>query len=68
MQKRLNEEVRIFPNDESALPLIVALLAKQNNVWQKKHYLDMSEYIERQPLCVAAREDNNLVALSGQHH
>ena len=69
MQKRLDEEVRIFPNDESALRLIGALLAEQNKVWQEKHYLDMSECVERPPpLCVTAREDNNLVALSGQHH
>ena len=41
MQERLNEEVRrrervirIFPNDESALRLIGALLAEQNEVWQ----------------------------------
>ena len=40
MQERLNEEVRrrervirIFPNDESALRLIGALLAEQNEVW-----------------------------------
>ena len=68
MQKRLDEEVRIFPNDESALPLIGALLAEQNKVWQEKHYLDMSECVERPPLCVTAREDNKLVALSDQHH
>ena len=49
MQKRLDEEVRIFPNDESALPLIGALLAEQNKVWQEKHYLDMSECVERPP-------------------
>ena len=49
MQKRLDEEVRIFPNDESALRLIGALLAEQNKVWQEKHYLDMSECVERPP-------------------
>lgn len=41
MQERLNEEIRrrervirTFPNDESALSLIGALLAEQNEVWQ----------------------------------
>ena len=41
-QERLNEEVRrrervirIFPNDESALRLIGALLAEQNEAWMK---------------------------------
>lgn len=46
MQERLNEEIRrrervirIFPNDESALRLIGALLAEQNEVWQERRYL-----------------------------
>ena len=50
MQERLNEEVRrrervirIFPNDESALRLISALLAEQNEIWQERKYLDMGE-------------------------
>jgi putative transposase len=41
MQERLNEEIRrrervirIFPNDDSALRLIGALLAEQNETWQ----------------------------------
>lgn len=53
MQERLNEEVRrrervirIFPNDESALRLIGALLAEQNEVWQERRYLDMDEFRE----------------------
>jgi transposase-like protein len=51
MQERLNEEVRrrervirIFPNDASALRLIGALLAEQNEVWQERRYLDMDEF------------------------
>lgn len=51
MQERLNEEVRrrervirIFPNDESALRLIGALLAEQNEIWQERKYLDMDEF------------------------
>ncbi len=51
MQERLNEEIRrrervirIFPNDDSALRLIGALLAEQNEVWQERRYLDMDEF------------------------
>lgn len=51
MQERLNEEVRrrervirIFPNDESALRLIGAMLAEKNEVWQERKYLDMDEF------------------------
>jgi len=53
MQERLNEEIhrrerviRIFPNDESALRLIGALLAEQNEVWQERKYLDIDEFAE----------------------
>ena len=51
MQERLNEEIRrrervirIFPNDESALRLIGALLAEFNEQWQTRRYLDMDEF------------------------
>ncbi|MCH9689722.1 MAG: IS256 family transposase [Gammaproteobacteria bacterium] len=51
MQERLNEEIRrrervirIFPNDDSALRLIGALLAEQNEVWQERRYLDMDAF------------------------
>ncbi len=57
MQERLNEEIRrrervihIFPNDESALRLIAALLAEQND-WTAA--------------CAAARDGNSVIALSG---
>ena len=53
MQERLNEEIRrrervirIFPNDDSALRLIGALLAEQNETWQERRYLDMDEFHE----------------------
>ena len=53
MQERLNEEIRrrervirIFPNDESALRLIGALLAEYNENWQERRYLDMDEFAE----------------------
>ena len=51
MQERLNEEIRrrervirIFPNDESALRLIGALIAEFNEQWQTRRYLDMDEF------------------------
>jgi transposase-like protein len=72
MQERLNEEIRrrervirIFPNDESALRLIGALLAEQNEAWLERKYLNMQEYHEWAASCAAAREGNNVVALSG---
>ena len=53
MQERLNQEIRrrervirIFPNDDSALRLIGALLAEMNEQWQSKRYLDMDEFHE----------------------
>jgi transposase-like protein len=72
MQERLNEEIRrrervirIFPNDESALRLIGALLAEQNEVWQERRYLDMDEFAEWVAIRAAAGEGNNVVALAG---
>lgn len=51
MQERLNEEVRrrekvirIFPNDDSALRLIGALLTEQNERWLERRYFDMDEF------------------------
>ena len=53
MQERLNGEIkrrtnviRIFPNDESALRLIGALLAETNEQWVTRRYLDMDEFNE----------------------
>ena len=53
MQERLNGEVkrrtnviRIFPNDDSALRLIGALLAETNEQWVTRRYLDMDEFNE----------------------
>jgi len=72
MQERLNEEIRrrervirIFPNDESALRLIGALLAEQNDAWQERRYLDMDEFAEWNATRAAAGESNNVVALAG---
>jgi len=72
MQERLNEEVRrrervirIFPNDESALRLIGALLAEQNEVWQERKYLDMDEFNEWVAAQKEAKQGSNIVALAG---
>ena len=72
MQAWLNEEIRrrervirIFPNDESALRLIGALLAEQNDVCLERKYLDMQAYHEWAAARAAVREDNNVVTLSG---
>ncbi|EQD55763.1 Transposase, mutator type, partial [mine drainage metagenome] len=53
MQERLNEEIRrrervirIFPNTESALRLVGALLAEHHEAWAGHHYLDMDEFHE----------------------
>ncbi|MHB8392384.1 MAG: IS256 family transposase [Acidobacteriaceae bacterium] len=55
MQERLNEEIRrrervirIFPNEDSALRLIGALLAETAETWQERIYLDMQEFREWQ--------------------
>ena len=68
MQERLNEEIRrrervirIFPNDESALRLIGALLAEQNEVWQERKYLDMDEFTEWATARTAACPDHDVV-------
>lgn len=72
MQERLNEEVRrrervirIFPNGESALRLIGALLAEQNEAWMERRYLDMDEFNEWLKARKAAKPDGNVVALTG---
>ena len=53
MQERLNEEIRrrervirIFPNDESALRLMGALLAEFNETWAERLYINMDEFKE----------------------
>ncbi len=72
MQERLNEEIRrrervirIFPNDDSALRLIGALLAEHNETWQERKYLDREEFREWAEASTATTEDNNIVALTG---
>jgi putative transposase len=53
MQERLNEEIRrrervirIFPNDQSALRLMGALLAEFNETWAERLYINMDEFKE----------------------
>lgn len=72
MQERLDEKIRrrervirIFPNDESALRLIGALLAEQNEVWAERRYLDMDEFEEWVASRSPGSESLNVVALTG---
>jgi putative transposase len=72
MQERLNEEIRrrervirIFPNDASALRLIGALLAEQNEVWAERRYLDMDEFKEWAASKTTSSENLNVVAMTG---
>ena len=72
MQERLNEEVRrrervirIFPNDESALRLIGALLAEQNEVWQERRYLDMDEFEQWKAARATPVDGVNVVTING---
>lgn len=51
LQERLIREMRrrervisIFPNPESAIRLVGALLVEQHELWQEKKYLDMTDY------------------------
>ena len=72
MQERLNEEVRrrervirIFPNDESALRLIGALLAEKNDQWLERRYLDMQECHEWAEARNPSNQLGNIVSLPG---
>ena len=67
-QARLNEEIRrrassAFSRTTSALRLLGALLAEQNETWLERKYLDMQAYHEW-AAARAAREGNNVVTLS----
>ena len=72
MLERLNEEIRrrervirIFPNDDSALRLVGALLAEQNELWQERRYLDMDEFAEWIASRKTTAESKSIVALAG---
>lgn len=71
MQERLIQEVRrrervirIFPNEESVLRLIGALLAEFHEEWQCRKYLDMAEYHEWHAQRTADRKDKKVVAMN----
>ncbi len=71
MQERLSEEIRrrervirIFPNSDSALRLVGALLAEQNEVWAERRYLDMDEFHEWRAARQSTHTGGHLVALS----
>ncbi|HUW97214.1 MAG TPA: IS256 family transposase [Acidiferrobacter sp.] len=71
MQERLNEEIRrrervirIFPNSDSALRLVGALLAEQNEQWAERRYLDMDEFHEWWTMRQPTHTGGNIVALS----
>ncbi|MBN2428910.1 MAG: transposase, partial [Deltaproteobacteria bacterium] len=53
MQERLIQEIRrrervirIFPNEDSALRLMGALVAEIHEEWQGRRYLDMADFFE----------------------
>ena len=43
---RRERVIRIFPNDESALRLMGALLAESNETWAGRLYINMDEFKE----------------------
>ena len=66
MQERLIQEIRrrervirIFPNKDSALRLMGALLAEIHEEWQGRRYLDMADFHE----CVAEQSSSKEEAL-----
>ena len=68
MVERLNEEIRrrervirIFPNRESAVRLIGALLMELDDKWASgKKYLDMGEYLQWQKEQKQTSDQNNI--------
>ena len=71
MVERLNEEVRrrervirIFPNDESALRLIGALLAEKNEQWIQRRYLEMDEFNEWRDEQTKNRREKTVIELA----
>ena len=71
MQERLIQKVRrrervirIFPNEESVLRMIGALLAEFHEEWQCRKYLDMAEYHEWDAQRKADENQKNVVAMT----
>jgi len=67
MAERLNEEIRrrervirIFPNEDSAVRLIGALLAEQHETWSTgRRYLDMTDFLEWEEKWKRKSEENS---------
>ena len=71
MQERLIQEVRrrervirIFPNEDSVLRLIGALLAEFHEEWQGRKYLDMDDYHEWDAQRKADEKERNGISMS----
>jgi len=71
MQERLIQEVRrrervirIFPNEDSVLRLIGALLAEFHEEWQGRKYLDMADYHEWDAQRKADEKEKNVISMS----
>ena len=72
LAERVNEEIRrrqrvirIFPNEESAVRIIGALLADWNDEWiSGKKYFDMTNYWEWKKDLLAKNSDDNVVNIS----
>lgn len=71
MQERLIQEVRrrervirIFPNEDSVLRLIGALLAEFHEEWQGRKYLDMDDYHEWDAQRKADEKERNVISMS----
>jgi len=71
MQERLIQEVRrrervirIFPNEDSVLRLIGALLAEFHEEWQCRKYLDMADYHEWNAQKKADEKERNVISMS----
>ena len=56
--------IRIFPNEDSVLRLIGALLAEFHEEWQGRKYLDMADYHEWDPQRKADENEKNVVAMT----
>ena len=67
MAERLNQEVRrrervirIFPNEDSAIRLIGALLAEQHETWSTgRRYFDMAEFLEWEERSKVKNKENS---------
>jgi hypothetical protein len=57
--------IRIFHNSDSALRLIGAMLAEQNEVWLERRYLDMDDFAEWVASRNANTECDNIITLAG---